>query len=302
MVSFIQQNAPGILSALLIVASCVGAYRWQKDAAICHVASGRAPKNAKEAFILPLRHLFHPERKRGWVRRVLFWGDFLIFAALTFMYLNARHFPIGAGICIFLPLTLFSVIVFYYILWLLSILFRVFLQIEDRRLHIFFSLLSSLFLLLLAQFTFCKAADFPMISFALILFDLLFCYLLTAISLGVLFKESFQKKTRLTIRNIWKVTLLILIFFILTLTFLSYAGFLYLPGAYQTADGTFTLLDAFYHIVITFGTVGYGDIVPTCAYTKLVSIATVFTSILCITIMLSTALSLTKEAKSRSDE
>ena len=71
--------------------------------------------------------------------------------------------------------------------------------------------------------------------------------------------------------------------FVVELTFFCYLGSLYFPDAYSTQVNLF---DLFYYTVITFGTVGYGDIIPTTIYTKLMAMVTTITSIACIGIML----------------
>ena len=93
--------------------------------------------------------------------------------------------------------------------------------------------------------------------------------------------------------NLWKVALLIIFTFLSILTLCCYIGNIYYPNAYSV--DTLTIFDLFYYVVITFGTIGYGDISPTCMYTKAIAILIVFTSIGCISIMLSSFLSVTHE-------
>lgn len=53
-----------------------------------------------------------------------------------------------------------------------------------------------------------------------------------------------------------------------------------------------TTFDLFYYVVATFGTAGYGDMAPVSVYAKGMAILILFTSIACLSIMVSSFLSL----------
>ena len=55
-------------------------------------------------------------------------------------------------------------------------------------------------------------------------------------------------------------------------------------------------LDLFYYTIITFTTVGYGDIVPLSIAAKIMSIVIATTSVICLTVFLSSVLSYKNEA------
>ncbi len=55
--------------------------------------------------------------------------------------------------------------------------------------------------------------------------------------------------------------------------------------------------DLFYYTIITFTTIGYGDIVPVTVLAKIMSIIISTTSVVCITIFLSSVLSFNSEKK-----
>lgn len=69
-------------------------------------------------------------------------------------------------------------------------------------------------------------------------------------------------------------------YFLSTLTLFCYIGSIYDVDAYSINNPN--IFDLFYYIIITFGTIDYGDIYPTCYYTKAIAILIVFTSISCI--------------------
>ncbi|MGL5695289.1 MAG: potassium channel family protein, partial [Peptostreptococcaceae bacterium] len=56
-----------------------------------------------------------------------------------------------------------------------------------------------------------------------------------------------------------------------------------------------TNFDLFYYTIITFTTIGYGDITPLSIPAKIMSIITALTSGVCVTIFLSTVLSYNDE-------
>lgn len=64
------------------------------------------------------------------------------------------------------------------------------------------------------------------------------------------------------------------------------------PGSFTNDPTSF---DLFYYTIITFTTIGYGDIVPVSIPAKIISMIIAVTSVICITIFLSTVLSYKEE-------
>ncbi|MDZ4994713.1 two pore domain potassium channel family protein [Clostridium perfringens] len=64
------------------------------------------------------------------------------------------------------------------------------------------------------------------------------------------------------------------------------------PDAFTNAQGKF---DLFYYTIITFATIGYGDIVPNTFLAKIISILISVTSVVCISVFLSSILSYKEE-------
>lgn len=98
--------------------------------------------------------------------------------------------------------------------------------------------------------------------------------------------------------NIWEVselaviTVIILVLIILSLSL----GVCFVSNIeYGSYTNNPTYFDLFYYTVITFATVGYGDISPVTRSAKVMAIIISFTSILCITIFLSFVLSYKNE-------
>ena len=131
------------------------------------------------------------------------------------------------------------------------------------------------------------------IAFYLSFINLILCYLLLANTLKFILQNILAYTNIFNHSNLWKVALLIIFYFLSTLTLFCYIGSIYYVNAYSINNPN--IFDLFYYVVITFGTIGYGDIYPTCYYTKAIAILIVFTSISCISIMLSSFLSVSHE-------
>lgn len=93
-------------------------------------------------------------------------------------------------------------------------------------------------------------------------------------------------------RGIIIITMLLLAMIILNLFMATCIINQAYPGAFSNNPTSF---DLFYYTIITFTTIGYGDIVPVTIPAKVISMLIAFTSVVCITIFLSTVLSYREE-------
>lgn len=217
---------------------------------------------------------------------------FSIFASLcfilTFLYLEF-NFSMRNALLWFLPLALAVILTIYYVIWVTSFVMTRIIDVGNVKFNVIFSLTS--FELLVVFVFFLMNEEVPLIfsSFLLCFCVILICYLLTCAAMKTVLRETAQLKTTcFTYRNLWKVALTLFLEFIVELAFFCYLGSIYFPNAYSVPV---TLFDLFYYVVITFGTVGYGDIIPQCTYTKLIAMLTTITSIACIGIMLGSFMS-----------
>lgn len=120
------------------------------------------------------------------------------------------------------------------------------------------------------------------------------CYVKMLIVLILVLKEANDEESSLTLKNIWKSAILTIVLFLFTLTLMSGCCYLHNPASFDGVD--YGLFDMLYYTVITFATVGYGDITPVGFSAKVVSVLTVFTSVLCITVLLSEILGVKKKS------
>lgn len=92
-----------------------------------------------------------------------------------------------------------------------------------------------------------------------------------------------RKMNRIVIASILLLIMIILNLF-LAVNLINSA----IPGSFSNNPSSF---DLFYYTIITFATVGYGDIVPLTIAGKIISIIICITSVVCLTVFLSSVLS-----------
>lgn len=134
-------------------------------------------------------------------------------------------------------------------------------------------------------------------TFCLGVYNLIFGYVTTMALLLMLLKDANSSEGKLTYKNLWKATILIIIMFVLTLTAFSYIGVLHFATGFNVSELSY--FDILYYTVVTFATAGYGDIVPVNMYNKAITILTLSTSVVTITVLLSTMLSVHKQDKTK---
>lgn len=216
-----------------------------------------------------------------------------IFGIFSFLFL-ADIFSFPITLLCFIPFTIFIIHIFYYGLWFGSIFICKIINVGHARFNVISSLVA---MELILTYLGLPNDTFWGLSFCLALFNLALCYLFTAIALKMILSEILSNTFIFTHQNLWKVAIMVISEFLITLTLFCYIGYLYFPNAYTNPP--LNLFDFFYYVMITFGTIGYGDIVPTCFYSKVIAILIVFTSIACISIMLSSFLSVSSSANKK---
>lgn len=208
-----------------------------------------------------------------------------IFCIFSFIFLSSM-FTNFLVLILFIPFSFILMHIFYYSLWFGSIAICKIINVGNARFNVIFSLTAME--LLLTYLGLPKNNLFTG-SFYLALFNLFLCYFFTGVTLKMTLSEILSNTLTFNHQNLWKVAIMIIFDFLATLTLFCYIGYLYYPDAYNHVS--LSLFDFFYYVIITFGTIGYGDIIPTCTYSKAIAILIVITSITCISIMLSSFLS-----------
>lgn len=117
-------------------------------------------------------------------------------------------------------------------------------------------------------------------------------YVINMVCIGKIVMAVMMHK--LSIKNIWIITLADICFVILSLSSMSYCIQYCLKGACYSRVIT-SLGDSIYFVMISFFTVGYGDLFPTAPLTKVLALVIVLTGFFFSAVCLSVALSVTME-------
>lgn len=136
-------------------------------------------------------------------------------------------------------------------------------------------------------------------SSVVVLIGLAISYYLNMNVLIKLIKNPLEIKGKIISKRDGKVinrrgvaSILILIMIIINL-FLAVSEINYsIPGSFSNSKTSF---DLFYYTMITFTTVGYGDIVPLTVEAKIIAIIISVTSVICLTVFLSSVLSIKED-------
>lgn len=174
---------------------------------------------------------------------------------MSYIYLQDR-LPINYALALCIPLGLIVFNLLYYLLWIGTYLINRIIDVGKVKFNIIFSLTT---LNLFGYISIPSKEYLDVYAFCLAFLILLSCYTSTMIALKMVLTNILLHTTSFTHKNLWKVALTVLCEFIMELTMFCYIGSRHFPDAYNT---TITIFDAFTFVVITFGTTGYGDIVP----------------------------------------
>lgn len=279
MLEFIHENTVPLIGLFLsLFAISLGGYR---NPVLAEIAGKGAPSNVFRVMKWPGAVLIRAFRKKRWLFLTLHTIFMLFFCIGVFLHLQSTQSFVAACIA-FLPLSLAGMHILYYLLWLCSHLVYACIDVGNTKFNLLFSLTS--IELLLVYMALPAEGSISAAKFTCILINLCLCYYFTAKAMHLVLKETLHQTTTFTHHNLWKVALTLCTEFLIELTFFCYSGACYYEQAYNVH---ITLFDAFYFVTISFGTIGYGDIVPACSYSKAISILIAFTSITCLSVMLS---------------
>ena len=213
--------------------------------------------------------------------------------AIVSRYVNLLLSPILViAIKVLITIIIFLVIHYAigYVLLVTSRIQRFIHKVEDKNLKVdfllsYFIIITFLAILLIFPEHFSKSAVFGLISLTI-------CYILNLrVLLKLMISPSVIKSVNedsTSISRVVSAAILILIMLVLNLflavCFVNSLG----NNVYLNASGNF---DLFYYTLITFTTIGYGDIIPTTILAKALAIIISLTSVMCLTIFLSKILS-----------
>lgn len=216
----------------------------------------------------------------------------ILFTALFLCKLE-KSFNIGISLLMSILCALMSAFMFLVFILVISATLRRLIAINSASLNVMFSSLILLFIMIGINLNLCDGLH--TYEFIFTMACLVCCYFMMLFVLVMVLKEANDDESQLTLKNIWKSAFLTITLFLINLSMMS--GCCYLNNAQSFKGVEHGLFDMLYYTVITFATVGYGDISPASLPAKAISILTVFTSILCITVLLSEIMGVKKKLK-----
>lgn len=284
MMDFISDNfILCIIAVYLLLGMIMSIKLRNSDIRIAH-------KYGKSFAEVPFRIRHKILLKGKWVK-IQYAVTFVLIYAVVCVRLN-NIFSLPPAVLTALPISFLSTFVFFEGILFVSAFVRKLIYVNSASLNIMFS--SVIFIIAAICYYFLTRESLDFNQFLLSQACLGCCYVIMLFVLIMVLKEVNSGSSLMTFRNFWKSAFLTIMLFIAVLSLMSYGCLLYNANAF---DGVkFGLADVFYYTVITFATVGYGDISPVELTAKAVSVLTVVTSILCITVLLSEIAGLKKKS------
>ena len=222
--------------------------------------------------------------------RICYVVTVIIFSAVIYCKLE-NIMPIVWALVVAILSSVIIAFAFIELILAISAVLRKLIAVNSILLNVMFS--SVIIMLVLVYSDMMLAQGFDKLDFILSFLCLSICYISMVVILINILKEANDENSRLTVRNIWKSACLTIILFLFVLALMSMSCQLYDSNSFKGTNGG--LVDMLYYTVITFATVGYGDITPVSIMAKGISILTVVTYILSITVLLSEIVGLNKK-------
>lgn len=282
MIGFISDNFINCIALMLAVLSFVMGLKLKNyDKKLI----GEYKKNLAEISIPSRNKMLFGSK----LFKISYLATVLLFTAVIYCRLDNLMMPLMAVITAIL-LSLLTAFIFIELILSISAMLRKLIAVNSVLLNVMFS---SVIIMLVLNYINAKLVhSFGKAEFILSLVCLGICYVSMVVILLKLLSEAGDKNSRLTVKNIWKSAVLTIALFILVLSLMSLSCYMYDANSFKGTNGG--LLDMIYYTVITFATVGYGDITPVSTVAKGISILTVVTYILSITVLLSEIIGLKK--------
>ena len=287
MLNFISENLLLCITILYVIMSFAVSIKLRKT------DLKNVNKYGKSFMEMPLKARNKLLLRGKWIKLI-----YILMSVLFVIVLFCRLYKlinIFAAAVLSVVLAALTASVFFEFILIISALLRKVIAVNSAVLNVMFSSVILILAMLCINFLTNSAADTSV--FILSQLCLACCYIMMLFALIMVLREAHDDSSRLTLRNIWKSAFLIIILFIFDLSLMSGYCYLYNTSSFSGVEnGTFDLI---YYTVVTFATVGFGDIVPNTVLARSISMLTIFTSILCITVLLSGIAGVKKKSNKR---
>lgn len=255
-ISAARQNSALLLAAMVLLFFLLFA-RYHARLYL-RLARRRLQRTAAGVLVRPFL-LFRLAFRRTPFFLALLFGAVTAGLGVSFFSALSLLFPLHLAAVLFLPLAFLCILLLYYLFWGEAQVLRRLFDVGDDRLDALFAFLFMKILLCYGGYPEGARGLAGQMAFALSLFTLGSCYVLTAGAMRMILHSILAHTAVFTHRNLWKVALLLIAAFLGILTLLCRSGVM--------AD-------------------------PVSVYAKGMAILIIFTSIACLSIMVSSFLSL----------